>query len=208
MANPTAYRKELREKILKTAMAEFMQRGLKAVKMDDIAKKMVMSKRTLYEIFVDKEELLYECVKYGSEEELNEIHRKASREGADVVDILIDFIHIRLKSMSSVNPKFYAEIMRYKKVADFLKTNHDSRRKEGIAFIKRGQREGYIRKDVDFELLGTIFDRTIQAVLDDELFNEYSLKRIFRNIIFVTIRGISTQKGIEKMDCLLEKNPL
>ena len=62
MANPTAYRKELREKILKTAMAEFMQRGLKAVKMDDIAKKMVMSKRTLYEIFADKEELLYECV--------------------------------------------------------------------------------------------------------------------------------------------------
>ncbi|MGN0216142.1 MAG: anaerobic ribonucleoside-triphosphate reductase [Prevotella sp.] len=151
---------------------------------------------------------LYECVKYGSEEELNEIHRKASREGADVVDILIDFIHIRLKSMSSVNPKFYAEIMRYKKVADFLKTNHDSRRKEGNAFIKRGQREGYIRKDVDFELLGAIFDRTIQAVLDDELFNEYSLKRIFRNIIFVTIRGISTQKGIEKMDRLLEKNPL
>ena len=208
MANPTAYRKELREKILRTAMAEFMQRGLKAVKMDDIAKKMVMSKRTLYEIFADKEELLYECVKYGSEEELNEIHRKASREGADVVDILIDFIHIRLKSMSSVNPKFYAEIMRYKKVTDFLKTNHDSRRKEGFAFIKRGQREGYIRKDVDFELLGTIFDRTIQAVLEDELFNEYSLKRIFRNIIFVTIRGISTQKGIEKMDCLLEKNPL
>lgn len=208
MANPTAYRKELREKILKTAMAEFMQRGLKAVKMDDIAKKMVMSKRTLYEIFADKEELLYECVKYGSEEELNEIHRTASREGADVVDILIDFIHIRLKSMSSVNPKFYAEIMRYKKVADFLKANHDSRRKEGNAFIKRGQREGYIRKDVDFELLGAIFDRTIQAVLDDELFNEYSLKRIFRNIIFVTIRGISTQKGIEKMDRLLEKNPL
>ena len=198
----------MREKILKTAMAEFMQRGLKAVKMDDIAKKMVMSKRTLYEIFADKEELLYECVKYGSEEELNEIHRTASREGADVVDILIDFIHIRLKSMSSVNPKFYAEIMRYKKVADFLKTNHDSRRKEGNAFIKRGQREGYIRKDVDFELLGAIFDRTIQAVLDDELFNEYSLKRIFRNIIFVTIRGISTQKGIEKMDRLLEKNPL
>lgn len=152
--------------------------------------------------------MLYECVKYGSEEELNEIHRTASREGADVVDILIDFIHIRLKSMSSVNPKFYAEIMRYKKVADFLKTNHDSRRKEGNAFIKRGQREGYIRKDVDFELLGAIFDRTIQAVLDDELFNEYSLKRIFRNIIFVTIRGISTQKGIEKMDRLLEKNPL
>ena len=47
-----------------------------------------------------------------------------------------------------------------------------------------------------------------QHVLDDELFNEYSLKRIFRNIIFVTIRGISTQKGIEKMDRLLEKNPL
>ena len=44
---PTKYRQELKERILKTAMAEFKQRGVKAVKMDDIANKLSISKRTL-----------------------------------------------------------------------------------------------------------------------------------------------------------------
>ncbi|MGI6223083.1 MAG: TetR/AcrR family transcriptional regulator [Prevotella sp.] len=207
MANPTAYRKELREKILKTAMTEFLHRGLKAVKMDDIAKKLVISKRTLYEIFADKEELLYECVKYCSEEEIKEIKRRSEREGADVMDILVDFFHIRMESMTSVAPMFLSEIFRYKKVADFLAKNHENRRKDGIEFIKRGQREGYIREDIDFEVMGNIFDLTMRTIMQEELYKKYSLQKIFRNIVFVTIRGIATQKGIDKIERKLAEKP-
>ena len=61
--NITAYRENLRNKILNTAMTLFKQRGIKAVRMDDIATEMGISKRTLYEIYSNKEDLLYECVK-------------------------------------------------------------------------------------------------------------------------------------------------
>lgn len=43
-----SYRQELRERILATAMNEFYTKGIKAVKMDDIAKRLSISKRTLY----------------------------------------------------------------------------------------------------------------------------------------------------------------
>lgn len=57
----TEYRKELKGKILEVALCEFKQKGIRAVKMDDIARMLTISKRTLYEIYPNKEELLLEC---------------------------------------------------------------------------------------------------------------------------------------------------
>ena len=54
----TAYKKGLREVILKTAMKAFAEKGIRAVKMDDIAESLSISKRTMYEIYATKEELL------------------------------------------------------------------------------------------------------------------------------------------------------
>ena len=56
--NTTAYREGLRQKILDTAMGLFKQKGIKAVRMDDIATEIAISKRTLYEIYSNKEDLL------------------------------------------------------------------------------------------------------------------------------------------------------
>ena len=43
-------------------MAMFIAQGIKSVRMDDIARQLSISKRTLYEMFGDKEELLYQCI--------------------------------------------------------------------------------------------------------------------------------------------------
>ena len=48
----TAYKKALKGRIMETAMKAFAERGVKAVKMDDIAQMLSISKRTLYEIYV------------------------------------------------------------------------------------------------------------------------------------------------------------
>ena len=64
---PTEYREQLRGRILETAMKEFCARGIKQVKMDDIARKLGISKRTLYEIYANKETLLFEGVKQREE---------------------------------------------------------------------------------------------------------------------------------------------
>ena len=57
-----SYRLALKDKILDAAMNAFMKRGIRAVKMDDIAQQLTISKRTLYEIYEDKEELLYRSI--------------------------------------------------------------------------------------------------------------------------------------------------
>ena len=54
-ATETTYRQELKEKILITAVELFHKNGIKSVKMDDIANELKISKRTLYEIYSNKE---------------------------------------------------------------------------------------------------------------------------------------------------------
>ena len=55
MKSVTLYRQELKERILTLSLRECKAKGVKAVKMDDLAKQLSISKRTLYEIYANKE---------------------------------------------------------------------------------------------------------------------------------------------------------
>lgn len=205
MAEPTAYRIELRERILTIAMKEFHQRGLRAVKMDDIAKKLGISKRTLYEIFTDKEALLFECVKYGCEKEHEEIMARKADTRVDIMDQFIDYTRIRISYMTDASPAFFSELGRYKRVVDYLQENRKQQRQDGAYFIHVAQKYGYIRSDIDMELLGKIFDLTVSTIMQAELYKQFDLHRIFQNFLFVWVRGISTEKGIRKIDRIIDQ---
>ena len=59
----STYKEGLKLQILQSAMALFTQHGVRAVKMDDVASSLAISKRTLYELYETKELLLYEGMK-------------------------------------------------------------------------------------------------------------------------------------------------
>ena len=56
------YRRDLKERILTVAMQAFKLRGIRNVRMDDIATTLGISKRTIYEIYSNKEELLLDGI--------------------------------------------------------------------------------------------------------------------------------------------------
>ena len=60
--NISAYRQALRGRIVEAAMNAFRERGIRLVTMDDVAADLGISKRTLYETFDKKEDLLYEAL--------------------------------------------------------------------------------------------------------------------------------------------------
>ena len=64
------YRKEIKEKILQLATTMFFQHGIRKVKMDDIANHLKISKRTLYELYQNKEDLLYEVFVLNNQREI------------------------------------------------------------------------------------------------------------------------------------------
>lgn len=88
--NPqTAYKQELKEKILTSSMHEFLIHGVKSVRMDDIANSLGISKRTLYEIYSNKEELLLEGVRLKEEEYDRHMTAYSLDSSHTVIDIII-----------------------------------------------------------------------------------------------------------------------
>ena len=192
----TAYRLALKEKILQTATSAFVEKGIKDVKMDDIANALSISKRTLYEIYGDKETLLFEVVKRHTQNK-RELLRKYGEEGHHVIEIILEAYRLRVKESHDVNPAFYEDIIRYPQIVKYMESQREENKEQFMLFMQRGVKEGLFRADVDYTILPHLFEAIAQYVMKTNLYNKYSLEQIFTNLLLVPLRGFSTEKGLK-----------
>ena len=196
---PTEYRLILRERILQVARALFRERGIKAVKMDDIARQLSISKRTLYELFRNKEELLYECVKAYHEASVTRF-REATEKGKTVIDILVDIYKLQMEEFSRTKPIFSIEINKYPGVLSYLERHHEDQKNKAVGFLRMGAEQGYFRTDVNYEVVSRIANASMEYVMKSKMYNDFPLSEIFRNVQLMFIRGICTDKGLKILD--------
>ena len=194
--NISPYKKGLRDKIITTAMEAFAQKGIRHVKMDDVAKELGISKRTLYEIFDKKEDLLYEGVKFYLGDRRTQMEVKA-QECKNVMEIILQAYKLKVEEFRQTNPCFYTDLVKYPKVARYLAQQNQQMLTNMTKFIERGIEEGFFRKEVNPELVARLFDALGKYVMEQQLYCLYTIEEIFTNLVFVTIRGICTEKGIE-----------
>ena len=189
----------MRKKILTTAMRCFRRHGIKAVKMDDIANALSISKRTLYELYSNKEELLCECVSF-HESEMEEKFRSRLKKDSNVMDILINFISIQVENSSMTNPVFFTELQKYPKVRVSIQQRGEKRKSKSIGFLQRGVEEGYFRSDINYEIADLMVEVFMDYAMENELYRKYPLEELLRNVILLMLRGICTPKGQKLID--------
>lgn len=198
-----SYRQQLREKILKISMEEFKSKGIRAVKMDDIAALLGISKRTLYEIYSNKEELLLECVKF-QEGQYDAYMASFEKDPSNnVIDIIIEFYNKQIQWLSDVNPLYFSDIQKYSQVVSYFERRDIERKQDKMIFYQRGIREGVFRDDVDYDVLSRILKASIDYIKQTQMYKEYDLTRILNNIIMLFIRGVCTYDGIKQFDALM-----
>ena len=201
----TSYRTSLKDKILDSAIALFHERGVKAVKMDDIANCLSISKRTLYEIYDNKEDLLFDFVKTSFEHSEKELHE--SVENADnVMDILLRIYRLKMNLLRKTHPSFYCELEKYPKILEYFEKQDGKRRAQQMDFIKRGIREGYFRNDVNYDLILDLFDVSNRYIISNYNSLNYSMEQLSYNLVFVFLRGFCTLRGVEILDKFLDED--
>ena len=198
----TAYRASLRERIIEKAMQEFSMHGIRAVKMDDLAADLGISKRTLYEIFKDKETLLLEGIKEYYNRKREYLFDYAE-ENHDVMEIVLEAYRMKVEEVRSVNPAFYQDLIKYPKVTRFMKESQEASRTAFLDFMNRGVEDGYFRKDVNYQLVPHIFDALGQHVLNNSLLQQYSVEELYSNFFLIALRGFCTDKGQHVIDKLI-----
>lgn len=203
--NMTAYRENLKTKILDNSMLLFKQKGIRAVKMDDIANEMGISKRTLYEIYSNKEDLLYECVKHDYEKtsrQLSEFAEKAENEMA----VIAFFLKLKLKDLGTINPKFFYDTQKYARIVKFLQDQNEKQREKSFQFMKTGIEHGFLRDDINYDIVHKIREAGINYVMETKMYRKYSIKEIFHTFITVYMRGCCTSKGLNYLDQFMNDN--
>lgn len=201
----TEYREQLKDRILNLAMQEFYVNGIKRVKMDDIAKKLVISKRTLYEIYNKKEDLLLEGIKMSQCSCDNHMEKFQQEKTPDVMDILVEFYKVQMERVRMINPLFFVELHKYSKIVSYLNKQHELRRHKSQKFFVRGVRDGYFRDDIDYGLVERFSTATMEYVMDNKLYKIYSMQHILYNVMFLFMRGFCTDKGLVIMDMKIKR---
>ncbi len=191
----TNYRLSLKEKILETAMAAFGRKGVKAVKMDDIAAALSISKRTLYEIYGDKETLLYEGISK-RERQCREHLQAFAEQGHNVMEILQEAYRENNNASRDVCPAFYDDLRRYPKVEQYIRENRAVRRKEVLDFMHLGVQQGFFRPDVDYELFILLFESLTDTIVREKLLATHSIDDLFFHFFLIPLRGICTEQGV------------
>ena len=195
----TAYKKALKGRILKAAMKAFAEQGVKAVRMDDVAQSLSISKRTLYEIYKDKEELLYQGV-VQFDQEAKQSMSAFIEQAPSVMDIILEAYQRRVVRTGSVNPLFYEDIQKYPKVVDYLNKEREHTYASFIELLRRGVNEGYFRTDIDYELVAQMFNAINTFVMTQHLLSRYSIQEVFTNMLLVPLRGFCTEKGLQVIE--------
>lgn len=185
-------------------MAEFRASGIKAVKMDDIANKLAISKRTLYEIYANKEALLLECVRQHEEQMDSHLRDFNENKSCNVIDTIIEFYNTQIKNTLNVSPIFFDELHKYPSVLEYLDRKHMERMENGNKFMKLGIDAGLFRKDIDYKIISHIAHASMEYVMRQQLYKEYTFEHIIHNVTLLYIRGICTEEGIRILDKALK----
>jgi AcrR family transcriptional regulator len=200
----SAYKQGLRSKIIETALKAFRARGIRAVTMDDVATELGISKRTLYEIFDKKEDLLYEGVKTYLGERRNQMEIRAGQ-CSNVMEIILQTYKLKVDEVRQVNPTFYEDILKYPKVEEFIRTAHENSREEFLNFMQRGVNEGLFRKDINHVLIAQQMDAMSKYINQYNLWQKYSFSELFANFYLVSLRGLCTERGVKVLDKAMAK---
>lgn len=184
--------------------------GVKSVRMDDVANVMGMSKRTLYEMFGDKEELLYESIIHHREKMYRALKERAEACDNALEMVLTCFLEIfsrwdesEWRLMNNMK-KFYPKI--YERVSKTFT-------EQGLAGLKsiliECRKEGYLARNVDIELVTMVFFQT-----SGMLMREYNImlpegvtrEDAYGCMAVNFLRGVSSIKGIEMIDAILARD--
>ena len=189
---------EKKEHIIKTATELLLKEGVKRVTMDELAFKLGMSKRTIYETFSNKDELLKECI-----EDLianqRVVNQRIGIESPTAIHAFFAFLKVGLENMKDSNPYFASDVQKYypKVWQETLCKNYDYNLNQLEVALKRGVDEGVFRDDIKVNIVSKLLLEQLSLMADSRIFppNIYPPNELLETQILTFIRGIASDKG-------------
>src|ERR1700733_13776618 len=159
------------ERIILGGEELFLKAGIKSVTMDDIAKHLGMSKKTIYQFFRDKNELVIALVKKKLQDDeclMDEIIGKS----ANVIEEMINMMKCSEDIFSRINPIVIHDMQKYHPDAwkHFQNFKADVLVRTLEELLTKGIKQGYIRPDIDVRILARMRVNQVELGFNTAIF--------------------------------------
>lgn len=188
----------VRERIMETALRMFRMYGIKSVTMFDISRESGVSKKTVYEHFKDKEELVNEGMSFLLNGHLEQF-KDFRQHSANAIDELVRELGYMELMGKTINPVMIYEIQKYH--PDIWKTVEAFKKDCVLGFIsenlQRGLSEGLYRNDLKMDIVARMRQLQVEAVFDAVQYpaQQYDIHEVMTQLLQHFILGITTLKG-------------
>lgn len=199
----------MREKIITKSGELFLNLGFKSVTMDDIARELAISKKTLYKYFSNKA-MLVDASTETIQESIDTTIKLIKSNGYNAIEeeFAIKAIFKEMFKNAKDSPmyqlkKYYPEIytkLMQREVCMFRDCNKDN--------VEKGIAEGLYRDDLEISLIGNFYFTLVFGVYDTDLYTRdmQELVKIEYKVLEYHIRAIATKKGLEELEKQLKIN--
>jgi TetR/AcrR family transcriptional regulator, cholesterol catabolism regulator len=182
----------------------FFRYGIRTITMDEIAESLGISKRTLYESFATKEDLLRECIEFQHNENLKMREEIMKEVGDDPLEVIHRHFRHAMIVFNNINPGFFNDLQKYH--SSLWQKQMESKQQESIEFtrsiIQKAIDKGIFHEQADPDILSKAMHTFYRYISKHDVFPEtqYPRAEVFRQVTLNFIRGMATIKGIQIID--------
>jgi AcrR family transcriptional regulator len=191
------------ERIIQGGEDLFLTAGIKSVTMDDIAKHLGISKKTIYHFFKDKNELVVALTKKKLQEDEDQMCAIMSASG-DVIEEMINMMKCSEEIFSKINPIVIHDMQKYHPDAwkEFQNFKAEVLIRTLEELLNKGIKQGYIRPDIDVKIMARMRVTQVEMGFNTTLFPlaEFSPWKVQYQFLEHFNYGICTLKGYKLLD--------
>ncbi|WP_026463278.1 TetR/AcrR family transcriptional regulator [Adhaeribacter aquaticus] len=191
---------ELKKRIVDKATQLFLKQGPKGVTMDQVSDDCGISKRTLYQNFKDKNELLLVCLEHIHLTQ-NEKRTHLKQTSENVIEFFILATKEVIEQKNKFNSNFFYEIQKFfPAVADYHNSISQKVLIEDLSSVlEEGIKAGYFRKEIKINVSLWLLKGQIDLLYFSDIVTKINLSfsETFQCLISLFLRGIATPEGLE-----------
>ena len=188
----------IKDKIIKGAEDLFTRYGVRSISMDDIARHLSVSKKTLYQHFADKEDIVTLTCKAHLDRNSKEFDF-IKGQAKNAIEELANLSICLKRNMEEINPSLLFDLQKYHPRAWNVWLNHKNKfiRDSVVRNIRQGIEEGYYRPEINAEVIGAMRLELVQIAFDEDVFprDQFRLPEVQMEIFDHFVYGLVTEKG-------------
>ena len=194
--------------IIEKARELYFKFGIKSITMDDVAREIGISKKTLYKEVKNKTELVEKVIDFEIEKRTGEF-KEFDKSKLNAIEELFK-VHRHIKfSLEEHNPSMHYDLRKYYPEI-FKKLQKNKRKKMAQSLIKnlkKGKKEGLYRKEINNEIIALIQVSRAENVTESTCVpvRDYVSSKFFSELFIYHIRGIANSKGIRFLEDNIEQ---